>query len=97
MAESNTMLQGLGNLQSIATTGDLRRIVANSMLALARKEIPRTDVETYAKGLDAISNSLQAEVKIAKLQMEMRKQGGGLGKDGAAVENVALGTLRIGG
>ena len=88
------MLDNLGNLQAVTTTGDLRRIVAESMLALVRKEIPRTDAETLAKGLDAISNSLQAEVKIAKLQMEMRKQGGALGT-APRVDDVPLGNMRI--
>lgn len=92
-APSNTMLEGLGNLAAVTTTGDLRRIVANSMLALARKEISTTDVETLAKGLDSISNSLQAEVKIAKLQLEMRAQGGALGKQEPAA---GLGQLVIG-
>jgi hypothetical protein len=93
MKAGETMLEGLGNLASVTTTGDLRRIVANSMLALARKEIASSDVETLAKGLDSISNSLQAEVKLAKLQIEMRAQGGALGKQEATP---GLGQLVIG-
>lgn len=94
MKASETMLEGLGNLAAVTTTGDLRRIVANSMLALVRKEISTGDVETLAKGLDSISSSLQAEVKLAKLQIEMHTQGGALGKK---PENVpALGALAIG-
>ena len=93
MQASNTLIDSLGTLAAVTTTGDLRRIVANSMLALARKEISRSDVESMAKGLESISNSLLAEVKLAKLQIEMRTTGGQLGK----VEEVpGLGQLSIG-
>ena len=58
---------------------DLRRIVANSLLALARKEVSATDVEAMAKGLDSISNSLNAEVKVAETTIELREKGATLG------------------
>lgn len=77
-------------MTQVATNGDLRRIVANSLLALARKEISATDVEAMAKGLDAISNSLNAEIRVAKTSIELRAMGADLGK-------VAhLGTMLIG-
>ena len=67
-------------MSEVATQGDLRRIVANSLLALVRKEISATDVEAMAKGLDAISNSLNAEIKVAKTTIELRERGADLGK-----------------
>jgi hypothetical protein len=79
MKASRTLVEGLTDLEQVAGSGDLRRIVANAMLALVRKEISGADVESLAKGLDSISNSLNAEVKVAKLQVEMRAQGGQLG------------------
>ena len=80
MKASETVVDSLRTMQAVNTQGDLRRIVANSLLALARKEISATDVEAMAKGLDSISNSLNAEIKVAKATIELRGQGGDLGK-----------------
>lgn len=80
MKAAKTLVDSLENLSEVATQGDLRRIVANSLLALARKEISATDVEAMAKGLDSISNSLNAEIRIAKTKVELREKGAALGK-----------------
>ena len=72
-------MESLRDMEQVATQGDLRRIVANSLLALARKEISATDVEAMAKGLDAISNSLNAEIRVAKTSIELREKGANLG------------------
>lgn len=90
MKAAQTLQESLGNLAEVTTQGDLRRIVANSLLALARKEISATDVEAMAKGLDSISNSLNAEIKVAKTSIELREKGGQLG------HVVHLGQLVIG-
>ena len=39
MKAAQTLTESLGNMQQVTTQGDLRRIVSNSLLALARKEI----------------------------------------------------------
>lgn len=80
MKASATVLESLSNMDQVSTQGDLRRIVANSLLALARKEISATDVEAMAKGLDSISNSLNAEIKVARTAVELREKGGEIGK-----------------
>lgn len=80
MKAGTSMIASLNNLTSVATTGDLRRIVAGSLLALARKEISATDVEALATGLDSISNSMNAELRVAKAAIELRAQGADLGK-----------------
>ena len=80
MNASQTLQESLGTLAEVTTQGDLRRIVANSLLALARKEISASDVEAMAKGLDSISNSLNAEIKVAKTAIELREKGANLGK-----------------
>jgi predicted ATP-grasp superfamily ATP-dependent carboligase len=80
MKAAQTLQESLGNLAEVTTQGDLRRIVANSLLALARKEISSADVEAMAKGLDSISNSLNAEIKVAKTAIELREKGADLGK-----------------
>lgn len=79
MKAAKTLVESLENMEQVATQGDLRRIVANSLLALARKEISATDVEAMAKFLDSISNSLNAEIKVAKTTIELRDKGGQLG------------------
>lgn len=90
MKPAQTLVESLGNMAMVTSNGDIRRIVANSLLALARKEISATDLEAMAKGLDSISNSLNAEIKVAKTAMDLRDRGGDLG------QIVQLGTLIIG-
>lgn len=90
MKAAPTLVESLANMPQVSTQGDLRRIVSNALLALARKEISATDLEAMAKGMDSISNSLNAEVKVAKTAMELRARGGDLGNV------VQLGTLLIG-
>ena len=90
MKPSTSLIDSLANMESVTTQGDLRRIVANSLLALARKEISATDVTAMGKGLESINNSLLAEIKVAKMAIELRTQGGELGKV------VELGNLVIG-
>ncbi|WP_291712499.1 hypothetical protein [Limnobacter sp. CACIAM 66H1] len=80
MKAAKTLNESLSAMQEVKTNGDLRRIVGNSLLALARKEISHADVEAMAKGLDSISNSLNAEIRIAKTKIELREQGAALGK-----------------
>lgn len=90
MNPSRNTIEALTDMKEVRTQGDLRRIVGNSLLALARKEISATDVEAMAKGLDSISNSLNAEVKVAKTAIELRERGANLGKV------TSLGSLLIG-
>jgi len=80
MKASKTFLESIADIDGVKTSGDLRRIVGNSLLALARKEISAGDVESMAKGLESISNSLNSEVKVAKNAIEMRKTGADIGK-----------------
>lgn len=80
MKAAKTLVESLEDMEQVATQGDLRRIVANSLLALARKEVSATDVEAMAKGLDSISNSLNAEIRVAKAKIELRETGTSLGQ-----------------
>ncbi len=80
MKAAKNLVESLSDIEQVTTQGELRRIVANGLLALARKEISATDLEAMAKGLDSISNSLNAEVKVAKTAIELREKGGNLGK-----------------
>lgn len=80
MKTSQTVIESLSDMEQVATAGDLRRIVGNTLLALVRKEISHTDVEALAKGIDSIANLLQAEVKVAKACIELREKGANLGR-----------------
>lgn len=83
-------ISALDAMDEVRTSGDLRRIVSNMMLGLARKQISATDIEAAAKGLDSISNSMNAEVKVARLDLDMRKAGQKL------TESAEMGKLIIG-
>lgn len=80
MKVSKTILESLADMGEVASEGDLRRIVANSMLAVVRKEMSATDLEAIAKGLDAISNSLNAEVKVIRTKIDLGALGADIGK-----------------
>lgn len=78
--QQRTVIDALSDLREVTSQGDMRRIVGNCLLGLVRKEISSTDVEALAKGLDAISNSLNAEVRVARASIELRAQGADLSK-----------------
>ena len=90
MKAATTLVESLQDIHQVESNGDLRRIVANSLLALARKEISASDLEAMAKGLDSISNSLNAEIRVHKTSIELRALGANIGKV------VELGNLLIG-
>jgi uncharacterized protein HemX len=58
MKAAKTLVDSVADMEQATTQGDLRRLVANSLLALARKEISATDVEAIAKRLNSISNTV---------------------------------------
>lgn len=90
MKPSNNTLESLQDIDAMATLGDVRRVIAQSLLALARKEISATDLTAMAKAADSIANTLNAEISLAKTSHELRKTGADLG------EIVHLGQTLIG-
>jgi hypothetical protein len=80
MKPSQNTLESLSDIKAVETSGDLRRIGAQMLLALARKEISATDLEAAAKMIDSQANHLNAEVKLAKAAIELRERGADLGK-----------------
>ena len=80
MKPSTNTLESLSDIQRVETAGDVRRIGAQMLLALARKEISATDLEAAAKMIDAQANHMNAEVKIARTAIELRERGADLGK-----------------
>ena len=90
MKPSTNTLESLQDLESMNTLGDVRRVIAQSLLALARKEISATDLTAMAKAADSIANTLNAEISLAKTSHELRNTGANLG------EIVHLGKTLIG-
>jgi len=80
MNPSANTLESLADIGRVETSGDIRRIGAQMLLALARKEVSATDLEAAAKMIDAQANSISAEVKLAKAAIELRERGADLGK-----------------
>lgn len=74
MKKAATM-SAMDDMVEIKTSGDIRRLVSNSLLALARKEISATDVTAMSKGLEAISGSIDVEIRLAKMNLELKAQG----------------------
>lgn len=90
MKASQNTLDSLANIEQVQTLGDIRRIMGQSLLALARKEISATDIVAMAKAVDAISNSLNAEISLARTAHDLRESGSALSK------SVQLGRTLIG-
>lgn len=90
MKASKTAIEALSDMEAVSSLGDVRRIVGNSLLALVRKEISATDVVALSKGVDAISNSLSAEISLARVRLDLRERGAAVG------EQVEFGKTLIG-
>lgn len=80
MKPSQNTLESLSDMQQVSTLGDVRRIIGQSLLALARKEISAADVTAMAKAVDSIANSLNAEISLARTTHDLRQSGADLGK-----------------
>lgn len=80
MKASQNTLESLADIDQVSTAGQLRRIGAQMLLALARKELSATDLDAASKMLDSQANLLNAEVKVYKTTMDMRDRGGDIGK-----------------
>jgi len=91
MKPSANTHDSLADIERLETSGQLRRVGAQMLLALARKEISATDVDSASKMIDAQARSLEAEVKTMKACIELRERGADIGKA------VHLGQLLLGG
>ena len=80
MKASINTLDSLSDMGKVATSGDIRRIGGQMLLALARKEIPSGDVEAASRMIAAQAAHLAAEVKVARAVIELREKGADLGK-----------------
>lgn len=80
MNPSKNTLESLADIERVEMTGQVRRIGAQMLLALARKEISATDVEAAAKMMAAQALHMQTEVKLAVATIQLREKGVSLGK-----------------
>ena len=80
MKPSQNTLESLKDMQRVETLGDVRRVIGQSLLALARKEISATDLAVMSKAADAVANTLHAEIALAKTAHELRKTGADIGE-----------------
>lgn len=91
MNPSKNTLESLSDIERVETTGQIRRIGGQMLLALARKEISSTDVEAAAKMIAAQAMHMQNEVRLAVAAIELRSKGADLG------EIARMGQAAIGG
>lgn len=80
MNPSQNTLDSLADIERVETTGQVRRIGAQMLLALARKEISATDVEAASKMIAAQAMHMQTEVRLAVAAITMREKGADIGK-----------------
>jgi hypothetical protein len=80
MKPTDTTLQAVSDIERVETTGQVRRIGSQMLLALLRKEISATDVEAGAKMIAAVSMSMHTEVKLAIAAMNLREKGADIAK-----------------
>lgn len=91
MKPSQTAVEALKNTPTIRTAGDARNVLSNVLLALVRKEISATDATAAVAVTDGMCNLLNAEIKAARLNIDMRKAAG------KQVEVTQLGQMVIAG
>lgn len=80
MKPSENTLESLEDMHKVETMGDVRRVIGQSLLALARKEISATDLVAMSKAADALAHTLDTEVKVARTAHELRKAGASIGE-----------------
>lgn len=78
MKPSTTLTESLKNTSMVNTTGQVRFVASQMLLAIARKEIPAGDAIAAAKLVSAISQSIDSEVKLAVAAITLREKGGHL-------------------
>ena len=74
MKTAPTVADALKNTPAIRTTGDVRALLANTMLALARGEIGVDKATAMVGCADSMCNVMNTEVKAIRLRIEMAKE-----------------------
>jgi hypothetical protein len=76
MKPSITATEALKATPTIRTTGDVRAVLSNVLLALVRKEISATDAMAAVAVTDGMCNSLNNEIKAARLHLDLQRASG---------------------
>lgn len=84
------MVAALEKIKCVEGIGDIRMIISNQLLALARGEGSAINLDSMSNALKAMSESIKAEMKVAEFKLEYREAGAELGK------LTKLGSLLIG-
>ena len=80
MKPSQNTLESLSDIDRVETTGHVRRIGAQMLLALARKEISAVDVEAASKMIAAQALHMQTEIRLAMAASTLREKGADIGR-----------------
>lgn len=64
----------------LETTGDVRRVLANTIKAVAHGDMKSPDALTVIKGCEQMNNSLYAEIKYMAMLVALGQQPASLGE-----------------
>lgn len=76
MKPSETANQAVATISMVRSDGDINTILANTLLAVVRKEISATDANAIVGITDGMCNVMNTSMKAMRLKMEMQKAAG---------------------
>lgn len=68
------------NVTSIITTGDSRRLILETILALKNGEMPATTGMAIAANMKVLNDSVQTEINAAKMMLMAEERGHSFGR-----------------
>ena len=80
MKASKDLVEALGDIKAMNTGGQIRRVGAEMLLALARKEISASDLDAAAKMVAAQAMHLKAEIDVHVKAQILREKGADIGR-----------------
>lgn len=80
MKPSPKLVDALASVGRVDSTGKIRRIGSEMLLALARGEVSAADVDAASKMIAAISLNIHTEVRLAVAAADLRAKGANLAK-----------------
>jgi hypothetical protein len=80
MKASPTLVDNIADIRRMDAAGAVRRVGAEMLLALARKEISASDVDAAAKMVAAQAMHMKAEIDIHVKAQMLREKGAEIGK-----------------
>lgn len=80
MKPNSPLADTLAGMQTITQSGQIRFVVSNSLLAVARGEMPPKTLHSLCKASDSVSTSMDAEVRLELAKAKLRLLGADIGK-----------------